>query len=104
MDPIGHDLERHDLERHDLERHDLERHDLERKRGGYCGLLFVVAFLLLIIIGRLWLQWKSGELRRFALHSLGQLDAALCAGNSGDLVKLVSHFRPNPAAPLGKHG
>ena len=57
-----------------------------------------------VIIGGLWLQWKLGKLRRFALQSLGQLDAALRAGNSGDLLKLVSHFRPNPAAPLGKHG
>ena len=64
----------------------------------------MVAFLLLIIIGGLWLQGKSGELRRFALQSLGQLDAGLRAGNSGDLLKLVSHSRPNPAAPLGKHG
>ena len=64
----------------------------------------MVAFLLPIIIGGLWLQWKSGKLRRFALQSLRQLDAALRAGNSCDLVKLVSHFRPNPAAPLGKYG
>ena len=64
----------------------------------------MVAFLLPIIIGGLWLQGKSGKLRRFALQSLRQLDAALRAGNSCDLVKLVSHFRPNPAAPLGKYG
>ena len=61
-------------------------------------------FLLLIIVGGIWLQWKTGNLRRFALQSLGELDAGLRAGNSGDLLKLVSHFRPNPAAPLGKHG
>ena len=30
--------------------------------------------------------------RRFALQSLGQLDAALRAGNSGDILKLVSHL------------
>ena len=64
----------------------------------------MVAFLLPIIIGGLWLQWKSGKLRRFALQSLRQLDAALRAGNSGGLLKLVLHFRSNPAAPLGKHG
>ena len=64
----------------------------------------MVAFLLLIIIGGLWLQWKSGKRRRFALQGLGQLDAAIGAGNSGDLLKLVSHFRPNPAAPVGKYG
>ena len=61
-------------------------------------------FLLLIIVGGIWLQWKTGNLRRFALQSLGQLDTALRAGNSGDLLKLVSHFRPNAAAPLGKYG
>ena len=72
----------------------------KESRGEYCGLLFVVALLLLIIVGGLWLQWKPGELRRFALQSLGQLDAALRAGNSGDLLKLVSHFRPNPAPLL----
>ena len=60
----------------------------------------MVALLLLIIVGGLWLQWKPGKLRRFALQSLGQLDAALRAGNSGDLLKLVSHFRPNPAPLL----
>ena len=64
----------------------------------------MVAFLLLIIVGGLWLQRESGKLRRFALQSLGHLDAALRAGNSGDLLKLVLHFRSNPAAPLGKYG
>jgi len=92
MDPIGHDLERHDLE------------SVVDIVGCFLWLLFVVAFLLLIIVGGLWLRWKSGKLRRFALQRLGQLDAALRARNYGDLLKLLSHFRPNPAAPLGKNG
>ena len=40
----------------------------------------------------------------FSLRIPGKLDATLRAGNSGGLLKLVLHFRSNPAAPLGKHG
>jgi hypothetical protein len=57
-----------------------------------------VGALLLIIAGGFWLRWKAGEPRRFALQTLGQLDAALRTGNSADLLKLIC----TPAAIQGR--